>query len=151
VKRVVVGLDTQGRSAVLSSQELDATQAQAVFEYRPCDLEAQVGGWLRSFGEDEVLQYIEPPVGTMRWFFAPIPPVDSGAELPPGMEGDGWHATRTVDFNFVMQGEIVMVLETEELRLQQGDFLIVQGGRHQWRNDWPGTAVMVSMSHRPEL
>jgi len=51
-------------------------------------------------------------------------------QIDPGM-----HSTPTVDHFHVVEGEIVLVLETEETRLRVGDTGIIRGVAHGWRND----------------
>ena len=42
--------------------------------------------------------------------------------------------TRTVDFAIVQEGEIVLVLDTQEVMLKTGDFAVVRGSNHAWCN-----------------
>ena len=51
-------------------------------------------------------------------------------QIDPGM-----HATPTIDHFYVIEGEIVLVLEDGEASLGEGDVAIVQGAVHGWRND----------------
>ena len=44
------------------------------------------------------------------------------------------HATRTVDYAIVMEGEIDMLLDDSEIHLKAGDVLIQQGTNHAWVN-----------------
>jgi mannose-6-phosphate isomerase-like protein (cupin superfamily) len=44
------------------------------------------------------------------------------------------HATRTVDYAIVMEGEIDMLLDDTEIHLKAGDVLIQQGTNHAWVN-----------------
>src|SRR5579871_5053617 len=44
------------------------------------------------------------------------------------------HATRTVDYAIIMQGEIDMLLDDSEIHLKAGDVLIQQGTNHAWVN-----------------
>jgi hypothetical protein len=48
---------------------------------------------------------------------------------------DGMHATPTVDYGIVVQGEIVLELDDGRCtRLSAGDLVIQNGTRHAWRN-----------------
>lgn len=51
------------------------------------------------------------------------------------------HATDTVDYVVMLQGEVTLVLEAEEVKLRAGDFLVDRGVNHGWRNDGPDKAV----------
>ncbi len=44
------------------------------------------------------------------------------------------HRTETVDYGFVLEGEIVLVLDKEERSLRQGDVVIQRGSNHAWAN-----------------
>ncbi|UBM09371.1 cupin domain-containing protein [Cupriavidus metallidurans] len=44
------------------------------------------------------------------------------------------HRTESVDYGFVLFGEIVLVLDTEERLLRQGDVVIQRGTNHAWAN-----------------
>jgi mannose-6-phosphate isomerase-like protein (cupin superfamily) len=69
---------------------------------------------------------------------------------PPGSYGNvkgasGMHATASVDCLLQVAGESVFVLEDCEVRLRAGDWLIVNGVMHSWRNDLDEPSVMVGM------
>ena len=51
-------------------------------------------------------------------------------QIDPGM-----HSKPTVDHFHVLEGEIVLVLETGETGLRAGDTGIIRGAAHGWRND----------------
>jgi mannose-6-phosphate isomerase-like protein (cupin superfamily) len=59
------------------------------------------------------------------------------AEYGPGHGQDdpGMHYTDTADHFFVVEGEVVLVLEDGEALLCQGDLGICRGAVHGWRND----------------
>lgn len=55
--------------------------------------------------------------------------------------------TRTVDFCFVLKGEIVLVLDDGEVALGPGDSVVQRGGRHAWSNRSDAPAVVAVASH----
>ncbi len=55
--------------------------------------------------------------------------------------------TRTLDFCMVTQGELVLVLDTQEVVLKAGDIAIQQGANHAWSNRTSGPAVVAIASH----
>ena len=57
-------------------------------------------------------------------------------------EGNGFHTTRTVDYDIVLDGEIWLELDAGEVRLKQGDIVVQGGTRHAWRNRGQADAVM---------
>ena len=44
------------------------------------------------------------------------------------------HATRTVDYAIIMEGEIDMLLDDSEIHMKAGDVLVQQGTNHAWVN-----------------
>jgi mannose-6-phosphate isomerase-like protein (cupin superfamily) len=54
---------------------------------------------------------------------------------------------RTLDFCVVTQGEIVLVLDTQEVQLKAGDIVIQRGTRHAWSNRSARPAVVAIASH----
>jgi mannose-6-phosphate isomerase-like protein (cupin superfamily) len=55
--------------------------------------------------------------------------------------------TRTADFCFVLEGEITLVLDTEEVNLARGDVAILRGANHAWSNRTGNPAVLSISSH----
>jgi naringenin degradation protein FdeH len=69
---------------------------------------------------------------------------------PPGIYGTlpgftGMHATASVDCMLQLSGEAVLVLEDAEVRLAPGDWVVVNGITHSWRNDGDEPAVLVAV------
>lgn len=69
---------------------------------------------------------------------------------PPGTYGclpgaRGMHATASMDCLMQISGESVLVLEDREVRLQAGDWLVVNGVMHSWRNDLDQPSRMVGI------
>ena len=55
--------------------------------------------------------------------------------------------TRTLDFCTVTQGELVLVLDTQEVVVKAGDIVIQQGTNHAWCNRTNAPAVVAIASH----
>jgi mannose-6-phosphate isomerase-like protein (cupin superfamily) len=55
--------------------------------------------------------------------------------------------TETMDFCFVLDGEIVLVLDTEEVALKRGDMAVQRGTNHAWSNRSTIPAVVAITSH----
>ena len=55
--------------------------------------------------------------------------------------------TRTLDFCIVLEGEIVLVLDTQEVPLKVGDFVVQRGTNHAWSNRSNNPAVLAIASH----
>lgn len=57
-------------------------------------------------------------------------------------EGNGFHTTRSVDYDIVLEGEIWLELDEDEVHLKPGDIVVQGGTRHAWRNRGHADAVM---------
>lgn len=55
--------------------------------------------------------------------------------------------TRTLDFCLVLEGEIVLVLDTQEVRLKAGEIVVQRGTNHAWSNRSSRPAVLAIASH----
>jgi hypothetical protein len=55
--------------------------------------------------------------------------------------------TRTLDFGIVLDGEIVLVLDTQEVTLKTGDCVVQRGTNHAWSNRSSKPAVLAIASH----
>jgi hypothetical protein len=91
--------------------------------------------WQAKVGEREVRAYFEA-VG------APNACTYSADAAHPYMQ-----KTRTLDICIVLEGEIVLVLDKEEVLLSQGQFVINRGVNHAWSNRSTQPAVVSIASH----
>ena len=58
-------------------------------------------------------------------------------------DAPGMHTTETLDYDFVLDGEIWLELDDGHVtHLRQGDVVVQGGGRHAWRNLSERTATM---------
>jgi hypothetical protein len=55
--------------------------------------------------------------------------------------------TRTLEFGVVLEGEIVLVLDTQEVALKAGEVAILRGSNHAWSNRSSRPAVVAIASH----
>ena len=55
--------------------------------------------------------------------------------------------TRTLDFCLVLEGEIILVLDTEEVHLKAGDTVVQRGTNHAWSNRSNRPCVLAISSH----
>ena len=55
--------------------------------------------------------------------------------------------TETLDFCFVLEGEIVLVTDTGEAALKRGDMVVQRGTNHAWSNRSNAPAVVAIASH----
>jgi len=92
-------------------------------------------GWKGRVSEREVRSYFQA-VG------APSACTYSAGGPHPYMQ-----KTRTLDICIVLEGSIVLVLDKEEVRLGQGEFVINRGVNHAWSNQSDRPAVVSIASH----
>jgi mannose-6-phosphate isomerase-like protein (cupin superfamily) len=108
-----------------------------------------------------------PPVGGYRFLVVTMPPAGAGAGTAPAgdpdairadlersfpglashMEADnpGMHTTDTIDFEYVVSGEIVLELDDgAEVVLHPGDTVVQNGTRHRWHNRTSEPATYVA-------
>jgi hypothetical protein len=55
--------------------------------------------------------------------------------------------TRTLDFGIVLEGEIVLVLDAQEVSLKAGEIIVQRGTNHAWSNRSGKPAVVAIASH----
>ena len=134
-RRVVTGLNDQGRSCVVIDGEAPRVSPVANLVWRNHGVPADNAGSEDAGGPYEMEQLHDGGVNFIL------------TEMPPG-PGDAafMHATDTIDYLVVLSGEITLVLETEEVVLRAGDLIVDRGVIHGWRNDGTQVATMVSVT-----
>ena len=68
---------------------------------------------------------------------------DFAAALDP--DRPGMHISDTVDFVYVLSGEMYLELDRREVFLKQGDAVIGRGGWHNWRVETEEPCTIVSL------
>jgi quercetin dioxygenase-like cupin family protein len=91
--------------------------------------------WKGKIGEKEVKAYFES-VG------APRASTYSANAPHPYMQ-----KTRSLDLCIVLEGEVVLVLDTQEVTVKQGEFVVIRGSNHAWSNRSSKPAVVAIASH----
>ena len=129
VRRIITGNDAQGRSYVVSDDRvapgtggfpnLFGTTGDNKFGPGPA------GESLELRPSD--MPRVEPPPGGSNFQYATLPPMGPDAEPV-------WHTTETVDYDIVLSGELVLMLDVGEVTLHPGDVVIQRNTAHAWRN-----------------
>lgn len=57
-----------------------------------------------------------------------------GARAADPAAHPGMHRTETIDYGLVLEGEIYLLLEGSEVKLQAGDIVVQRGTIHAWSN-----------------
>jgi quercetin dioxygenase-like cupin family protein len=157
IRRIIAGLDSQGRSTVLVDSNSPHVQTVGADNFGVTDLWKTFSAPADNQGvEDPCLGPITlapPPRGTV-FRVVEFPPDkdyiatwrrdeafgnlgESGSEAVDHSgtaRHSGMHRTASVDYAFVLEGEIWAILDTTEVLLRQGDVLIQRGTNHAWSN-----------------
>lgn len=156
MRNVVTGHDAQGRAVVAEDREVDATEVALMpgVGFHMLWSTAGIPAFPDDGGERPSPTYF-PPAGGTRFLVFTIPatrsPPPPGTDLAqaraeaeavlPGllatMEPDnpGMHRSDTMDFIYVLEGEIVLELDAgREVTLRAGQTAVQNGTRHAWRN-----------------
>ncbi|MBN9113597.1 MAG: cupin domain-containing protein [Pseudonocardia sp.] len=138
-RRVVTGLDAEGRSTVLSDGPSPHVQVVADSP---------------TFAMTDFWRHEKVPVDNTG---APDDGLDGHARISPPAEGsvlrivefppdihwdtdDGdrrermFHSTASLDYAIVLRGSIWSVMDADERELGEGDVLVQRGTRHRWSN-----------------
>lgn len=126
VRRVVTGRDVDGRSVIAQDGHLDASA-------------------LDEPGDDRLLTEVwttDDAIGAAGSQFRVV-------DLPPGSKSE-MHATDSVDYGIVLEGEVHLLLEADRTVLEAGDVVIQRGTPHAWanRSDVPARMVFVNLAGR---
>jgi quercetin dioxygenase-like cupin family protein len=159
-RRVVTGNDADGRAVFRSDgtppKTVDGSTGAAASEL----LVLPGRPWSADTGGDssEPGFPLHPPTGgvTVRLIRIPPPPANASedqrwlrvpSEDParPGM-----HTTDTLDFEVVLEGEIVLALDDGEHELHPGDTVVQRGTAHRWRVTGGRPCTYLAVMVRPE-
>jgi hypothetical protein len=150
VKRIVTGVRSDGRSYLVATHEFAADEPWK-FEFDP---HGDVEKWLA--GVDPVMADASAAItpsapGGINLHYTVIKPHQrhSGDRPHPGLDSEGRHVTRTIDFGVVLGGEIELILDEDTVVLQPGDFVIQQATRHAWNNVQAVPATLAFVLVRP--
>lgn len=129
-RRVVAGLDAEGRSCI----QIDDAARTVIWSTKELPADNSDAG----------------DAGGGRFRFPTEGADFVYSDFPPGA-GPYLHATDTLDFQVVVSGEVTFITETGEILLRAGDVLVNRGIMHAWRNDGdqPCRIVNVLLPARP--
>lgn len=145
IRRLISGLDKNKQSKILSEEQIKAFvpydlfpcfQIQELFYTedipqsletthlnKPYDIELPQGAFramkLRMPTKKEMTQYLEK----------------AGQPIPTDWTKFNLHSTNSIDYVYVISGEINYVAGSEVKKLKQGDFLAQIGPEHTWVNE----------------
>jgi quercetin dioxygenase-like cupin family protein len=171
-RRVVTGLDDQGRSTIVSDANTDTRLATDAFTRNVIWGGEVVPTPIMAANSVKDAATIPPPPAGYYYDISTFPPdsewdyeggyakalaqagVGDGAEAEGelAVEGPGalpgMHQTDTIDIVTVLTGEIWAVVETGETLVRAGDTVVHRGTWHAWRNrsDAPCTVAAFHVS-----
>ncbi|MBM3504936.1 MAG: cupin domain-containing protein [Alphaproteobacteria bacterium] len=168
VRRVVTGHDAKGQACVIEDSRLpvsgrvgvwftgpglsrnDDTQAVT---FHPTKLEPPPGGTTFRIVEaapqtkGDTLSFAEKREKQRERFRS------MGAEhvLVESSRHPNMHRSKTTDYMYLLEGELTLILDTEEVALKANDIVIQRGTAHAWVNRGAKTArwVMVMVDAEP--
>jgi mannose-6-phosphate isomerase-like protein (cupin superfamily) len=102
---------------------------------------------------DGSLSLAVPPGGS-RFRIVSLPPdaqmrAALAAGNVAGVDADGFHQTATVDYVFILDGDVTLELDDDQVVLHPGDCVVQRNTNHAWRNHGTSPirllAVMVAL------
>ena len=137
-RRVVTGLNAEGKSCVLIDGEIPAVSDYGGIAWATASHPADNSGTKDAAPAEFSFDLMH--AGTVFMVH----------RYEPG-QGEFWHATDTVDYIAMLDGEVVLMLEAGEVTLRKGDLAVDRGINHCWRNDSGRDAVaaIVSIPAKP--
>jgi hypothetical protein len=82
-------------------------------------------------GDEKLL--VTRATGETRFFLAAIPP---SADPKPNLQNRiGFHRTGGIAYCYVLNGELVFLVDTQEVRIKAGDLVVERNTMHSWRNE----------------
>lgn len=122
IRRVVTGLDAQGRSAVLFDDHLPGEGTQVIWQTStiPVDNSGTEDAAVSGYSFD----LLRSPGST--FLIAQMQPGDTAA-------GPFMHATDTTDYLIILKGRVRLQLETCSVDLEAGDCIVDRGVSHGWQ------------------
>lgn len=138
-RRVVTGLDGDGRSAVVIDGPIPRfNDMTAALAWRTETTPADNSGNADPAAPYEVAMLHTPGSNFAICEFKPNTP-------------EHMHATDTIDYLIILSGRVTLVLEEGEADLGPGDFVVDRGVLHGWRNPHaePCIAAVINLPAHP--
>ncbi len=138
VRRIITGHNAQGRSYIIRDDRVSGGTFPSLYKATG-DLPLGPGpeGEPRAIRPTDAPQ-LEPALGGSSFHFVTLPPTPAGAK-------PGWHRTVTLDYNILLGGELVLMVDEGETTLHPGDVVIQRNTLHAWRNDTKAPVYWVAV------
>jgi quercetin dioxygenase-like cupin family protein len=138
VRRVITGHNDKGKSYIIRDDRITAGAFPSLYKAtgdRP--LGPGPAGEPTTLMKTDAPQ-LEPSLGGSSFHFVTLPPTPKGAK-------PGWHRTETLDYNILLGGELVLMVDEGETKLFPGDVVIQRNTLHAWRNDTTSPVYWVAV------
>jgi hypothetical protein len=145
-RRVVTGHNAQGKSYIVSDEIIaDSSSIGGHMDLWETDPSQPFGpGPSAEIGGSDNLIAMK---GGTRAYFATLPPGCNSTGTRENRQG--MHRTLTIDYVYVLSGEITMLMDVPpDVRLKAGDVVIQRNTMHAWRVDGPGPATLLAFLAR---
>jgi quercetin dioxygenase-like cupin family protein len=134
VRRLITGHNARGRSYIVSDERVTGGTFPNLFRTSGGEpLGPGPAGDSREFYASDSPQ-LEPALGGSSFHFVTLPPMKPDAKPL-------WHRTWTVDYNIILSGEVVLLLDEGKAVLGPGDVVIQRNTLHAWQNNSPSAPV----------
>jgi mannose-6-phosphate isomerase-like protein (cupin superfamily) len=152
MRRVVTGVDDDGRSSVVSDSHAPVAfgpRADGQYGLARIDggtVDPPRGGsvvnevW--SLGREPSVTDVDPTVG-LDAFSADVAPGETKwiiTQMGPDLDAP-MHSTPTIDYGVVVAGDVELGLESGSVHLHAGDCVVVNGVQHSWRAGPDGCVI----------
>ena len=135
-RRVVTGLDKDGRSCILFNDTVGADAGGTAVVWHSDVPVTNLGS-----GDAGARDFGIKMLGQGTSFII--------AEMPVGSDFP-MHATNTIDYIVVLRGEITLLVDTGEVALGPGDLIVDRGVIHAWRIAGPEPALLACFNIEAE-
>jgi hypothetical protein len=122
MRRVVTGHNAQGKSYIVSDEMADVANLWTTQPDLPLGAAPS--------GEPRQLSHA---TGETRFFVATIQP--SKDPRPTRENRIGFHRTPGIAYCYMLSGEIVFLVDTQEVKVRAGDLVVERNTLHSWRNE----------------
>ena len=138
VRRVITGHNAQGKSYIITDDRVTSGTFPSLYKATgEMPLGPGPAGEPRTLMPTDAPQ-LEPALGGSSFHFVTLPPTPAGAK-------PGWHRTLTLDYNILLTGELVLMVDEGETKLRPGDVVIQRNTLHAWRNDTNAPVLWVAV------
>jgi quercetin dioxygenase-like cupin family protein len=142
VRRIVTGVNQAGRSDLVSDGPAPTSWCT--------ELWATSGEKPQGFDPSEVKSTLMPPPKGTRWRVVDLPPESAmrqtlATSAVEGVDKEGWHTTNTVDYVFILDGDITLELDDAKVELHPCDCVVQRATNHRWRNHGTRPARMLAV------